>query len=355
MPSPSVDIIVPVWNNPFETRSCLASILTYTPGARLIVVDNGSTRQTELMLDEFAESLGDQGLFMSCERNIGLVPALNRALAQSDRDWAVIVKPQVAVAQGWLTQLQAAADTTKAGIVTPLFCGNGAPQLPAPPDGAQFSETCSISFATLLLKRELRMAAGPFDESLDGGEWCLKDYIRKTETAGFRSLVVRSPVLGCTPETIFGSSERRQEMYRNSRDTYLARWGVSRTYCLYFGTELPASGLEHMLEAILSRARQGNRFTLILHRKQLKEFRKQGWHALHTGITLRQLPIFGTMRALGRLVSALQDEHPDLVLVKGSELATFPENRPAISFDRIAGSTKSGYSAAYSVTDPETP
>ena len=104
MPSPSVDIIVPVWNNPFETRACLAAILEYSPGARLIIIDNGSSRETELMLEEFSEPLADQALFITSDRNIGLVPAINKGLASSDADVAVIVRPQVMVGRGWLNR-----------------------------------------------------------------------------------------------------------------------------------------------------------------------------------------------------------------------------------------------------------
>ena len=105
MPLPSVDIIVPVWNNPFETRACLVAILTHSPEARLIIVDSGSSRETELMLEEFSEPLGEHALFITSERNIGLVPAINMGLASSDRDFAVIVRPHVMVTSGWLTTL----------------------------------------------------------------------------------------------------------------------------------------------------------------------------------------------------------------------------------------------------------
>ena len=89
MPSPTVDIIVPVWDNPFETRACLASILQHAPEARLVIIDNCSSRQTQLMLEEIFEPLEDSGLFISSERNIGLVPAINRGLAASDSDYSV--------------------------------------------------------------------------------------------------------------------------------------------------------------------------------------------------------------------------------------------------------------------------
>ena len=97
MISPTIDILVPVWNNPFETRACLAAILAHSSGARLIIVDNGSSRETELMLEEFSEPLGDRGLFIKSERNIGLVAAINLGLARSDSDYTVIVRPHVSV------------------------------------------------------------------------------------------------------------------------------------------------------------------------------------------------------------------------------------------------------------------
>jgi hypothetical protein len=64
MKSPTVDIIVPVWNSPFETRACLAAILKYSPEARLIIVDSGGNRETELFW-EFSEPLGERGLFIN--------------------------------------------------------------------------------------------------------------------------------------------------------------------------------------------------------------------------------------------------------------------------------------------------
>lgn len=80
MISPTIDILVPVWNNPFETRACLAAILAHSPGARLIIVDNGSSRETELMLEEFSESLGDQGLFIKSLKTSALLRLLILAL-----------------------------------------------------------------------------------------------------------------------------------------------------------------------------------------------------------------------------------------------------------------------------------
>jgi hypothetical protein len=335
MPLPTVDIIVPVWNNPFETRACLAAILEYSPEARLIIIDNGSSRETELMLEEFSEPLGEHALFITCERNIGLVPAINRGLASSDADFAVIVRPQVVVCDGWLNALLGAADRPDIGLVSPTFRGSGAPAVARPVSGSAQMETCSISFAALLIRGELHRRLGGFDEGLDGAEWCLRDYIRRAEAGGFHTCVSAHPELACGRETIFGSQERRQEQNRFSRDRYLERWGVARHYCLYFGPETDAADLSGTVEAIVAGVRQRHRFTLLLHRRQFKEFRKRGWSGLHTGITICPLPLFGAGRSLARQFAALQAADPDLIPVRGGEHVDFPGVAAAMCLNEV--------------------
>lgn len=335
MPSPSVDIIVPVWNNPFETRACLAAILEHSPDARLIIIDNGSSRETELMLEEYSEPLGERALFMTAERNLGLVPAINRGLASSDGDFAVIVRPNVTVADGWLHPLLEAGSMPQTGIVSPLFRGAGAPRLAPPVRGCTLMETFSVSFSTLLIRGELLRSVGGFDENLDGGEWCLRDYIRRAETAGYHTCVTTRPELPCSPESVFGSSERRQEQARSSREAYRARWGTGRNYCLYLGPDADAAELTETVTALVASARQGHRFTLLLHRRQAREFRRRGWNRLHTSITICTLPLLGAQRGILRHVAALQAADPELIPVRGSGQAVFPGAAAAICLNEV--------------------
>ena len=342
MPSPSVDIIVPVWNNPFETRACLAAILEYSPEARLIIIDNGSNRETELMLDEFSERLGDHALFMTAERHLGLVPAINRGLASSDADFAVIVRPHVMVGNGWLKSVLDAARMPGVGLVTPVFRGIGAPAVARPGSGCAVTETFSVSFASLLISGELHRQLGGFDEELDGGEWCLRDYIRRAEASGYHACVTARPELVCGQETVFGSQERRQEQARLSRDRYLARWGVARHYCLYFGPEADATDLSGTVESLLAASRQGHRFTLLLHRRQFKEFQRRGWNGLHTAIAICRLPLFGVQRSLARQFAALKATDPDLIPVRGSEDVIFPGIAAPMCLEEVVAARGNG-------------
>ena len=338
MTSPTIDILVPVWNNPFETRACLAAIVAHSPEARLIIVDNGSSRETELMLEEFSEPMGEQGLFIKSERNIGLVAAINLGLASSDSDYTVIIRPHVTVRSGWLETLVNAAETTGAGIVSPLFGGVDAPKLPELAPGCPVMESCSVSFATLLLSTEMRRTAGLFDETLDGDQWCLCEYTRRVAAVGYRTVITGRSRLICASGQQFGSLQRRNETIEKSRSAYIARWGINRHYCVYFGPKADVGSVTETITTILNGARQGHRFTLLLHRRQYAAFRKMGWHGLHTGIELLPLSLLFPLRDLQRKISALRTASPDMLSVRGCSETRLPGVDAAISRDELCNS-----------------
>jgi len=318
MTNPPIDIIVPVWNSPFETRACLAAILKHSPEARLIIVDNGSSRDTELMLEEFSEPLGENGLFIKSERNIGLVRAINRGLSRSDGALSVVVRPHVLVTHGWLEALKDVALDAQVGIVSPVFSGSGASPLLAINDRRDSSsiDTFTVSFSALLLKAEMRMQIGYFDEGLDSGEWCLADYIRRAWSKGYRSCVTSRSRVICGREDVFGSVERRHSQTRISRERYLEQWGISRHYCIYFGRDTDAGTLADAMETVLEGSRRGHRFTLLLHHRQDREFHRCGWDCLHTGIDSVRLSMVMPQRDLVRRIGALREAAPEMVMVR---------------------------------------
>jgi hypothetical protein len=191
-------------------------------------------------------------------------------------------------------------------------------------------ESCTVSFSTLLMRGEMRTIAGMFDERLDGGEWCLAEYVRRAASKGYRACITADSRLACDVEQVFGSAERRQEMILTSRASYLAAWGVSRHYVVYFGKEAEAAGLNDAIEIILEGARQRHRFTLLLHRRQYSDFRRKGWNGLHTGIELYCVSLLFPKRDLQRKLMQLQAGSPDLLTVRGSDGVPFPLIETAI-------------------------
>ena len=290
------------------------------------------------ILDDVAEALGEQARILTAERNLGLVPAINRGLHSSAADYAVILQPQVQVSPGWLDALLEVAHLPDVGVVSPVFRGSEQSFLPRPEPGCSRMETFTVSLAALMLKGDLQRSLGGFDESLDGGEWCLRDFLRRAGHAGYHCCVTATPELSSGKATLFGSPERRSESARLSRESYLSRWGVRRHYCIYFGREQGMDTIDAVMETILAGARCGHRYTLLLHHGQARQFRKLGLSGLHTGIALHSLPLIGAGRAVSRLAAAFRETDPDTVLVCSSAEPCFPGGAAAIPLNELGAS-----------------
>jgi hypothetical protein len=207
-------------------------------------------------------------------------------------------------------------------------------------------ETCSISFDALLVRTEMRMVSGSFDENLDGGEWCLTEYVRRVAALGYKTCIAGRLRLSCSAGQQFGSAQRRIELEQNSRTAYLSRWGIARHYCIYFGPEADAVAVDDTVAAILDGARRGHRFTLLLHRRQFAAFRKMGWNGLHTGITLHRISLLFPQRDLQKMIAALRAASPDLLAVRGCSGVVFPGVDAAISLQELLDSIQTPVAVA---------
>lgn len=318
MTTPTLDIILPVWNNPTETRSCLVSLLPcIESGARLLLINNGCNRETELLLEEFSDPLGSQAVYMTMERNVGFVPAVNHGLRRSDAAWALVLRPSVVLHENCYNWLAHGSAAPEAGILTPFF-----PSLHHVPPGFERTpfaavETNGISFDLLCLSRALREAIGTFDEMLDGGAWCLEDYRQRACTAGFRTCLVGSLSLSAGPLTLFGSEERRRSHSELSRNYCRQRWGLRHHVALYLPGSVDAAYPGLIAENALAAARRGHCVDIFLHRRQYREAQQSGLHQLHTDVRLHKLPLLAPRRSLTRRLAALATAHPELLVVRG--------------------------------------
>ncbi len=332
MRTPTVDIIIPVWNNPFETRNCLAAIRNYSPDARLIVVDNASNRETELMLEEFSEPLDDAALFMKSEKNVGLVKSINMGLALSDSDFAVIVRPHVLVTPDWLDEL---IDAAKLGMSCPICLGNNSNNTPRPVKGISRMETSGISFSVLALSKDMRNEIGDFDEDMDGGAWCLADYVKRAATHGYKVFVSSGSKVSVGQATVYGSDERIAEITKNSFSMFQNRWGARKHFAVYFGRIVDIEALQKCVDILLNVARHGHCVTLLLHRKQNSIFIRSGWNYLHTSIELCPISGLFAKRDLHKKLGVLKIKYPEIVTVEGfyGALKNIEEN--TINFEEI--------------------
>jgi len=316
MSTPSLDIILPVWNSPDETRFCLVCLLPIIEaGARLILINNGCDRVTGQLLEEFSEPLGNQVIYMTMERNIGFVPALNRGLHRSDADWTLLLRPSVIIKGNFLKWLEFGAKTPQSGILTP-FIADIHP-LPQKLDNKRLAsiETCDISFDLLAVSKAVRDATGQFNEELDNGFWCLQDYRRRALLCGFFTHLVTGLSFATRSLTILGSAERRRQLEEQSRDICRNLWGTQQRYAIYFPVEADLELLSGLFAQTLAAARLGHSFHLFLHHRLYREAIRQGLDVMHTCITLHKLPLLLPLRRLSRQMASLILRYPELLTI----------------------------------------
>ncbi|HEY6872497.1 MAG TPA: glycosyltransferase [Geobacteraceae bacterium] len=337
MSIPVIDIIVPVWNNPIETRECLVSLAAHAPQARLVLMNNGSERETERLLEEFAEGLDERALLISSTLNIGFVKAVNRGLARSGAEFTAVVRSSSLVTQGWLEPLlMLAGARADAGVVVPRLVRSPLSRKMhhgTPP--VSIIEIPHGDFAAMLIRKELYDRIGAFDEEMDGGIWCLKDFARRALRAGFLTFAAEGGPVLYRDEPSLGSVARREEVLARSRAAYADRWGAERSFCVHFPKEADPDAVRRKFEVMLRGARQGHSFTVLAPLKIFRELVRGGYGSLHRAIRLEELPrLFADGRA-EKIAASLSAGTAGLVTVAGMEGIPFPGAGGSIPFAEL--------------------
>ena len=99
---PSVKIVILNWNGTAHLRRYLPSVVAAAPGGvGVVVADNGSTDGSAEMLRREFPSVE----VLQLDRNYGFAEGYNRALAQVEADYYVLLNSDVETPAGWLAPL----------------------------------------------------------------------------------------------------------------------------------------------------------------------------------------------------------------------------------------------------------
>lgn len=99
---PSVKIVILNWNGTAHLRRYLPSVVAAAPGGvGVVVADNGSTDGSAGMLRREFPSVE----VLQLDRNYGFAEGYNRALAQVEADYYVLLNSDVETPAGWLAPL----------------------------------------------------------------------------------------------------------------------------------------------------------------------------------------------------------------------------------------------------------
>lgn len=326
-----LDIIIPVWNRPVEVRAALASFVAASPLARLVMVNNGSERETESILHEFAEALDDRALLVAADRNIGSVAALNLGLSKSTAPLVLVTTPFTNVESGWFDAgATLFADHPDVGSATLRKNGGSSASV--------LMEADFGSFELMLLRRAIYDTVGGFDEAMDGGEWALRDFARRAFKFGFKTFSLPSRHINILEQRELGSALRREERISLARESYVSRWGEPLKFLLNCPESFFGLPVDELKDALLHSARQGNRLILVVGSKIAKVLLVDGFSALHENITLQPLPRFFSSKSLARTVEQAASSEPLTFIVSETEIAG--NSLQTISFTDFMALTK---------------
>ena len=98
-----VSVVILNWNGRHFLERFLPSLMAFTPRdyAEVVVADNGSTDDSIVFLKKFFPEVR----LILLDRNYGFTGGYNRALAQLESDYFVLLNSDVEVTQGWLVPL----------------------------------------------------------------------------------------------------------------------------------------------------------------------------------------------------------------------------------------------------------
>ncbi|MFZ3207470.1 MAG: glycosyltransferase [Geobacteraceae bacterium] len=336
MENHEIDIVIPVWNRPVETRNCLVNLLKHSPFARFILVDNGSDKETELILQEFAEHLVHRALLLRNDVNQGYVRAVNRGLARGEGAFVAVLRNTSLVSAGWLEPMVAFATARPdAGLLIPRLTADYTDGKRLERCAAAPIETDHASLSAMLVSRPLYSTIGGLDEELDGGEWCLRDYSRRALKSGFMTFCVDGGTVRYTEDAPLGSLVRRIETLERSIAKCRERWGKTGDFCILLPKEADLSLLWGFLTVLLQGARYGHRFTVLLNPGLYKGLIKMGWRPVHENITLKPLPLLFASAAARRALACCREYQPSTVAVKATDGMEWPGVDNCIPFARL--------------------
>ena len=248
----SIDIIICIHNALEDIRNCLASIEKYTlQPYKLILVDDGSDKETQSYLKDFAGSRNFCSLFRN-ETAAGYTRAANKGLLASQARFVVLLNSDTWVGPEWSDRLLAAISSQdRIGVAGPLsntaswqsipklsdngdWAANPLPEGVTVEQMAQsiasnsariYPEVTLLNGFCMMIRREVLDEIGGLDEETFGSGYGEEDdFNLRARKAGWK-LVIADDVYIYHAQSKSYSSERRHNLGKNALKKLLKKHG----------------------------------------------------------------------------------------------------------------------------------
>lgn len=287
-PAHPVEILICVHNSLEDVQKCLASVMnTLRAVDRLVIVDDGSGRETRQFCESILFSLGaERCTLLRRPEGTGFCKAANAGLRLTSAETVIILNSDTIVDKGWIERLTSCMTSNwQIGIVGPLSNAGGWQSIPELPNDIILSNSVSsdpeslegiqkmvssfglqysppiveqINGFCFAVSREVLNAIGLFNEdSFPNGYGEENDFTFRALNAGFLCVVA----LDCF---VFHAKTRS---YTSEARRRLSKEGQSRLHCLH--------GKDRVINAV---KQTQEHITLKSVRSLAREaFLKRGW------------------------------------------------------------------------------
>lgn len=216
------DIILPAWNQLEMTKNCLDSVLEYTDHPyRLIVIDNGSEKETAEYLRQFSEEHKDLVHLIRNDVNEGYIKATNKGMKASNGKYVCLLSNDTVVYPNWLSSMIEIAELeSDIGLVNPASNHFGYSSMSDIPNGPSpyIGMGRCIGFC-MLIKRELMDKIGYLDERFGIGYGEDDAYSICAHNAGYRCVMAKKAYVYHVGKKTFGN-DKKARAYREKQRAF---------------------------------------------------------------------------------------------------------------------------------------
>ena len=197
-------IIILTWNSLEYTKKCLASLAEYTDDFELIIVDNGSNKETVFYLN-LINGIGETRVIFN-KKNMGSPYAWNQGIKIAKHDYIAIVDNDTMFTPNWLVYLQDCfKENPNCAVASPTTCfcgGNRCDKtvkknrfIMTQKDMNDYAKTLEVGFISchifgfcFLTHKKVIDKIGVFDWKRYGiGTWEERDFFWRAKQVGFRT------------------------------------------------------------------------------------------------------------------------------------------------------------------------
>ncbi|MFA6078196.1 MAG: glycosyltransferase family 2 protein [Candidatus Omnitrophota bacterium] len=233
------DIIIPVWNQKEVTKECVDSILKHTDYPyRLILIDNGSEKDTEDYLASLKDVKGLDLLLIRNNKNLGFVKAVNQGMVASESPYLCIMNNDTIATEGWLNEMMdVMAIYPEIGLLNPSSNTSGQypPENRSIDDYAlilrgfkrQIQELYTCRGFCMILRRSVMDDLGVLDEAYHLGYFDDTDYCKRAQAKGYRTARAKASYVYHKENTTFKKLDNNSDLFKANEKIFFTRWGRS--------------------------------------------------------------------------------------------------------------------------------